>query len=45
MDFDIYEKDVYERQVRADKLKHLYKRKLRNLEAFQNGKDLWKSRY
>lgn len=45
MDFDIYTKDVFERQVRADKLKHLYERKLRNLEAFQNGKDLWKSRY
>ena len=45
MDFDIYTKDVFERQVRVDKLKHLYERKLRNLEAFQNGKDLWKSRY
>ena len=45
MDFDIYTKDVFERQVRTDKLKRLYERKLRNLEAFQNGKDLWKSRF
>ena len=45
MDFDIYTKDVFERQVRTDKLKRLYERKLRNLEVFQNGKDLWKSRY
>ena len=45
MDFDIYKKDVFERQVRVDKLKHLYERKLQNLEAFQNGKDLWKTRY
>jgi len=45
MDFDIYKKDVFERQVRVDKLNHLYERKLQNLEAFQNGKDLWKTRY
>lgn len=43
MDFDIYDKEMYERQIRTPKLKELYEKKLLNLKAFQNGKDIWKT--
>ena len=43
MDFDIYTKDLYERQIRIPKLKELYYKKLSMLSAFQDGKDLWKT--
>lgn len=43
MDFDIYTKDLYERQIRIPKLKELYDKKLSMLSAFQDGKDLWKT--
>lgn len=43
MDFDIYTKDLYERQIRIPKLKELYDKKLSMLSAFQDGKDLWKA--
>ncbi len=43
MDFDIYTKDLYERQIRIPKLKELYEKKLSLLSSFQAGKDLWKT--
>ncbi|SDZ96655.1 hypothetical protein SAMN05216349_10355 [Oribacterium sp. KHPX15] len=43
MDFDIYTKDLYERQVRIPKLKEFYKKKISMLSSFQDGKDLWKT--
>lgn len=42
MDFSIYEKDIVERQIRIPFLKELYNRKREALNAFQNGKDIWK---
>ena len=42
MDFSIYENDIVERHIRIPKLKELYERKLESLQAFQNGKDIWK---
>lgn len=44
MDFTIYESDIVERHIRIPKLQQLYQRKLEYLEAFQRGKDIWKSR-
>ena len=44
MDFDLYEHDLYERHIRIPKLKELYERKIENLRAFQNGKDIWKQK-
>lgn len=44
MDFSIYESDIVERHIRIPKLQQLYQRKLEYLEAFQRGKDIWKSR-
>ena len=44
MDFTIYERDIVERHIRIPKLQQLYQRKLEYLEAFQRGKDIWKSR-
>ena len=43
MDFYIYTKDLYERQIRIPKLKELYEKKLSLLSSFQAGKDLWKT--
>ena len=43
MDFSIYEKDVTERQIRIPLLQELYEKKRRHLQAFQNGRDLWKN--
>ncbi len=43
--FSIYDADVYERRIRREKLHEMYKRKLNMIESFQNGKDIWKSRY
>ncbi|WP_031547538.1 hypothetical protein [Oribacterium sp. FC2011] len=43
MDFNIYTKDLYERQVRIPKLKEFYKKKISMLSSFQDGKDLWKT--
>lgn len=45
MDFSIYEKDVVERHIRIPMLKKLYERKLENLRAFQNGKNIWTSQF
>ena len=45
MDFSIYEKDVVERHIRIPMLKKLYERKLENLRPFQNGKNIWMSRF
>ncbi len=45
MDFSIYEKDMYERKIRAPKLKELFEKKLLRLDAFQHGKDIWKRAY
>ena len=42
MSFDVYEKDLYERQIRIPRLKKLYEQKLMKLEAFQKGKNIWK---
>ena len=42
MSFDIYEKDLYERQIRIPRLKQLYEQKLMKLEAFQKGRNIWK---
>ena len=42
MKFNIYEKDMYERQIRIPLLEQLYEKKLRKLEAFQAGRDIWK---
>ncbi len=44
-DFDIYAQDMYERRIRAPKLKELFSKKLENLYAFQKGKDIWKYKY
>lgn len=44
MDFNIYEMDVLENQIRIPKLRDLYERKRERLRAFQNGKDLWRNR-
>ena len=44
IDFSIYENDVSERHARIPKLKELYERKARMLEAFQNGTDIWKDK-
>ena len=43
MDFSLYKKDIYERQIRIPKLQGLYEKKLTRLRAFQGGKDIWKS--
>ena len=43
MDFSIYEKDILERQIRIPKLQALYERKRMKLNAFQQGKDIWKT--
>ena len=43
MDFSIYEKDIIERHIRIPKLQQLYEKKLGFLEAFQSGKDIWKT--
>lgn len=45
MNFDIYEMDLLERRIRIPKLEELYKRKLDNLNSFQNGKDIWKNNF
>lgn len=45
MDFTVYEMEVMERRGRIPKLKELYEKKCESLRAFQQGKDLWKSRY
>lgn len=45
IDFSIYEKDMYERKIRAPKLKELFEKKLLRLDAFQHGKDIWKRAY
>ncbi len=45
MDFSIYEKDMYERKIRAPKLTELFEKKLLRLDAFQHGKDIWKRAY
>ena len=42
MSFDIYSRDMLERRIRIPKLMELYEKKRSALEAFQNGKDLWK---
>ena len=42
MGFEIYEKDLFERQIRIPRIKELYKQKLMKLEAFQKGKNIWK---
>ena len=42
MDFSLYKKDIYERQIRIPKLQGLYEKKLTRLRAFQGGKDIWK---
>ena len=42
MDFSLYEKDVFERQVRIPKLRELYEKKREALVAFQRGKDIWR---
>ena len=44
VDFAIYEKDIKERHIRIPELKKLYDKKRLYLEAFQKGKDIWKSR-
>lgn len=44
MDFSIYEKDIVERHIRIPKLKELYQRKMDSLDAFQNGRNIWKIR-
>ena len=40
MSFEIYEKDLVERQIRIPRLKNLYEQKLMKLEAFQKGKNI-----
>ena len=40
--FDIYKKDLYERQIRIPQIKRLYEQKLMKLEAFQKGRNIWK---
>ena len=42
MSFDIYEKDLYERQIRIPRLKQLYEHKLMRLGSFQKGRNIWK---
>ena len=42
MSFDIYEKDLYERQIRIPRLKQLYEQKLMRLGSFQKGRNIWK---
>ncbi|MCI8637739.1 MAG: hypothetical protein HFG41_00985 [Coprococcus sp.] len=44
MEFTIYEKDRVERHMRIPRLRELYEKKRSNLQAFQNGKDIWKNR-
>ena len=42
LSFDIYGKDLFERQIRIPRIKKLYEQKLMKLEAFQKGKNIWK---
>lgn len=44
MDFSLYMKDSMERHARIPLLEELYYRKVKSLEAFQQGKDIWKRR-
>lgn len=41
----IYLKDVPDRLNRLETLYNLYTQKIRLLQAFQNGKDIWRTRY
>lgn len=40
--FEIYEKDILERHIRIPKLKSLYEQKVMKLDAFQQGRNIWK---
>ena len=40
--FEIYKKDLLERHIRIPRLKSLYEQKLMKLEAFQQGRNIWK---
>ena len=45
MDFSLYEEDMSEHHWRIPLLENLYQKKLRFLESFQSGKDIWKSHH
>ena len=40
--FEIYEKDILERHIRIPRLKSLYEQKVMKLDAFQQGRNIWK---
>ncbi len=42
IDFSIYKNDIEERHVRLPYLEERFKKKMLELEQFQNGKDVWK---
>ena len=43
-DFDIYYNDIPERHMRIPYIKERFMKKLRMLDSFQHGRDIWKAR-